>query len=153
MSVPALSMAFMALAALFAFATPIVLLIYYKKKGADVPPFFVGCAVFVVFALILEALVHNLVLQGSAGAKIQNNTLLYALYGGLMAGLFEETGRFLAFRTVLKKRQGNDRNALMYGAGHGGIEAILLLGFAYISNLIMAVLINAGQTELSLIHI
>ena len=101
-------------------------LIYYKKKGGQVSAFFVGCAVFVVFALLLESLVHNLVLKGlPVGEKILGNTLLYALYGGLMAGLFEETGRFLAFKTVLKKRQDNDRNALMYGAGHGGIECIL----------------------------
>ena len=147
MSVPILSILFMALAALFAFAVPIALLIYYKKKGADVLPFFIGCAVFIVFALILEALAHKLILKGSLGQTIQGNILLYALYGGLMAGLFEETGRFLAFRTVLKTRLGNDKNALMYGAGHGGIEAVLLVGFAYISNIVMAVLINAGQAE------
>ena len=148
MSVPALSILFMALATLFAFAAPIVLLIYYKRKGADILPFFIGCAVFIVFALILEALAHKLILKGSLGQTIQGNILLYALYGGLAAGIFEETGRFVAFRTVLKKRLGNDRNALMYGAGHGGIEAILLLGFAYISNIVMSVLINAGQTDL-----
>lgn len=148
MSVPTLSMIFMALAALFAFAIPVVLLIYCKRKGADVLPFFVGCAVFVLFALILEALMHQLVLKVlPVGEKIMGNTLLYALYGGLAAGVFEETGRFLAFKTVLKKRLGNDRNALMYGAGHGGVEAVLLLGFAYISNIVMSVLINAGQTD------
>jgi len=148
-SVPTLSMIFMALAALFAFAIPVVLLIYYKRKGADVLPFFVGCAVFVLFALILEALMHQLVLKVlPVGEKIMGNTLLYALYGGLAAGVFEETGRFLAFKTVLKKRLGNDRNALMYGAGHGGVEAVLLLGFAYISNIVMSVLINAGQTDI-----
>ncbi|MBQ9322755.1 MAG: YhfC family intramembrane metalloprotease, partial [Clostridia bacterium] len=100
MSVPALSMALMAAAMVFAFGAPIVLLFYYKKRGAQVLPFFIGCAVFVVFALILEALVHNIVLKGlPVGEKIMGNTLLYALYGGLMAGLFEETGRFLAFKT------------------------------------------------------
>ena len=134
MSVPTLSIVFMALATLFAFAIPVVLLIYYRKKGADILPFFIGCAVFVIFALFLE--------------PIMGNTLLYALYGGLAAGVFEETGRFLAFKTVLKKKLGNDRNALMYGAGHGGIEAILVLGFAYIGNIVMSVLINAGQTDL-----
>ncbi len=141
-------MAFLALAAAFAFGAPIALLIYYKKKGAEVLPFFIGCAVLILFALILEALVHNIVLKGlTVGEKIMGNTLLYAVYGGLMAGLFEETGRFIAFKTVLKKRLGNDWNALMYGAGHGGVECILLLGFAYISNLVMSILINAGLTD------
>ena len=149
MSVPTLSMVFMALAALFCFAMPVLLLIYYRKKGADILPFFIGCLVFVMFALILEPLMHQLVLKVlPVGKTILGNTLLYALYGGLAAGIFEETGRFLAFKTVLKKKLGNDRNALMYGAGHGGIEAILTLGLAYIGNIVMSVLINAGQTDM-----
>ena len=149
MSVPILSMVFMALAALFCFAMPILLLIYYRKKGADILPFFIGCLVFVMFALILEPLMHQLVLKVlPVGKTIMGNTLLYALYGGLAAGIFEETGRFLAFRTVLKKQLGNDRNALMYGAGHGGIEAILIVGLTYIGNIVISVLINAGQTDM-----
>ena len=146
--VSALSMGMMGLGALVCVLIPLALLLYYRKKGADILPFFVGCGVFVVFALLLESLVHNLVLKAlPVGEKILGNTLLYALYGGLAAGVFEETGRFLAFRTVLKKRQGNDRNALMYGAGHGGIEAVLLLSATYISYLAMAFMINAGKTE------
>ena len=38
------------------------------------------------------------------GGRRHKLSLLYALYGGLMAGLFEETGRFLAFKTVLTSR-------------------------------------------------
>ena len=149
MSVPTLSIAFMALAALFCFAVPVLLLIYYRKKGADILPFFIGCAVFVIFALILESLMHQLVLKGlPVGETILGNTLLYALYGGLAAGVFEETGRFLAFRTVLSRKLGNDRNALMYGAGHGGIEAILIVGLTYIGNIVISMLINAGQADL-----
>ena len=149
MSVPTLSIVFMALATLFAFAIPVVLLIYYRKKGADILPFFIGCAVFVIFALFLEPLMHQLVLKVlPVGKTIMGNTLLYALYGGLAAGVFEETGRFLAFKTVLKKKLGNDRNALMYGAGHGGIEAILIVGLTYIGNIVISVLINAGQADL-----
>ena len=148
MSVPALSIVFMAVAMTFAFVVPFVLLFYYKKKGAQVLPFFVGCAVFILFALILEALVHNVVLKGlPVGERIMGSTLLYALYGGFMAGLFEETGRFVAFKTVLKKRQDNDRNALMYGAGHGGVEAILMLGLGYASNLVVAAMINMGLAD------
>ncbi len=147
-TVSALSLGGMGLAALICVLLPLGLLVYYKKKGAKVLPFFVGCAVFVVFALILEAMVHNLVLKGlPVGEKILGNTLLYALYGGLMAGLFEETGRFLAFKTVLKKRQDNDRNALMYGAGHGGVEAVLLLSATYGSYIVMGILLNLGMAD------
>lgn len=64
-----------------------------------------------------------------------------------MAGLFEETGRFAAFKTVLKKTNGNDRNALMYGAGHGGFEAFYILVISMISNIVMAVMLNAGMAD------
>ena len=147
-SVSPLTLGMMGLAALVCGAIPLALLIYYKKKGGQVSAFFVGCAVFVVFALLLESLVHNLVLKGlPVGEKILGNTLLYALYGGLMAGLFEETGRFLAFRTVLRKKLGNDKNALMYGAGHGGCEAVLLLSATYISYVVMGILVDLGQAD------
>ena len=147
-SVAPLSLGSMALAALVCAAIPILLLFYYKRRGAQILPFFVGCGVFVIFALVLESLVHNLVLKSlPVGEKILGNTLLYALYGGLMAGLFEETGRFVAFKTVLKKRLGNEKNALMYGAGHGGAEAVLLLSATYISYIVMGILLNAGLAD------
>ena len=66
-----------------------------------------------LFALILEPVLHNLVLGSAAGAAIQENILLYGLYGGLAAGVFEETGRLMAFRFVLKK-QGKRITALSF---------------------------------------
>lgn len=147
-TVPTLSMVFMAVSILIGFGLPLAMFLYFRlKKKADILPFFVGCAVMLLFALVLEAMVHRVILGSSVGGKIQNNVWLYAVYGGLMAGLFEETGRFLAFKTVLKKHQHRDVNALMYGAGHGGIEAVVLLGITMINNLTYSVIINAGSTE------
>jgi uncharacterized membrane protein YhfC len=88
-----------------------------------------------LFAFVLEQIVHSIVLTSPAGTKIQGSIWLMALYGGLMAGLFEETGRFLAFKTILRSKRNNDANALMYGAGHGGFEAMMILGITMISNL------------------
>ncbi len=148
-SVSVWSMVCMAISALVAFAIPVVLCIWLrKKKHADLLPFFIGCAVMLVFALVLETLVHQLVLNVlPIGKTILNNIWLYALYGGFMAGLFEETGRFVAFKTILKKVRNKDVDALMYGAGHGGFEAAMLLGGAMISNLIISVMLNLGLTS------
>lgn len=41
-------------------------------------------------------------------------------------------------------------NALMYGVGHGGIEAILILGMTSISNLATSTMINSGALESAL---
>ena len=148
-TVPVLSIVCMAVSLVIAFGVPIALLIYFRrKKGADILPFFIGCAVMFIFAFILEAYAHQAVFASEIGKKIQNNVFAYALYGGFMAGLFEETGRFLAFKTVLKNKLGKDANALMYGAGHGGFEAIYLLGITSINNIIYSVLINSGRTDM-----
>ena len=85
---------------------PVILLVYFKKKyKIGVKSFFIGCATMLLFAFVLEQIVHMVVLGSSLGKTIQENIWLYALYGSLMAGLFEETGRFLAMRFVLKKEQ------------------------------------------------
>ena len=127
---------------------PIVLLLYFKKKyKAGTKSFLVGCAVMLLFAMVLEQLAHSVVLGSPAGIVIQENIWMYALYGSVMAGLFEETGRLLAMRYVLKKEHGNAHNALMYGAGHGGFEMFVILSIGMINNLIYSVMINLGQTQ------
>ena len=48
--VPFLSIIFMGISAFAGFLIPIVLCIYFrKKKRADIPPFFVGCFIFLLF--------------------------------------------------------------------------------------------------------
>ena len=147
-TVSSLSIAMMTLALIFSILLPIGLFIYYRKKGADILPFFVGCAVMLLFAFIIEALINQVVLNLSpAGKMITKNVVLYALYGGIMAGLFEETGRFVAFKTVMRKYRGKDINALMYGAGHGGFEVLVVLGITMIGNIYLAVMANTGMAS------
>ena len=125
-SVPTLSIVFMSVSALTGIVLPIALLIFFRKKHkTGIKPFFIGCATFIVSALIIERIFHSIILNSDIGKMIQGNIWLYGIYGGLMAGLFEETGRFVAFKTVLKKEIINDKNALMYGAGHGVLKSFL----------------------------
>lgn len=127
---------------------PAALFLFFKKKyQTSSKSFFTGCAVMLLFALVLEQMVHSIVLGSPVGATLQNNIWLYALYGALMAGIFEETGRFLAMRFVLKKERGNARNALMYGVGHGGFEMFVILTMGMVNNLIYSVMINTGQMQ------
>ncbi len=144
-TIPASSIVFMGISALAAIAIPLVLYLYFRKKlHADRLPFWIGCIVFPVFALGLEQAAYLLIMKWSGWQNVQNNLWLYAAAGGLFAGVFEETGRLAAFATVLRKKRGNDANALMYGAGHGGIEAVLVLSLSMISNLVFSLMVNAG---------
>lgn len=130
-------------------ALPVVLLIVvHKKTKARMAMAGIGAATFFLFAMVLEQILHAIVL-GVGGERITGNIWIYGLYGGLAAGLFEEVGRFVAMRFAMKK-QLNLPNALMYGVGHGGIEAILIVGLASVSNLVTSIMINAGTLEASL---
>lgn len=145
-TVSVLSMVGMVVSFIIAVGLPIGLCVYlYRRKKASLSSFLTGCGVFVLFAMILEQLLHTIVLT-TAGEQIMGNIFLYATYGGLAAALFEETGRFLAMKYFMKKRLDRE-NALMYGVGHGGAEAILLVGMTYINNLVTSVMINKGQLD------
>ena len=145
-TVPALSIVFMIITCAISFGVPIALFIYLRLvKKADIYPFFAGCTVMLLFAFILESGAHSIVLSSPAGSAIRGNIWLYALYGGLMAGLFEETGRYLAFSFALKKYRAKNVNALMYGAGHGGFEAIVIVGLTMINNIVWSIMINSGR--------
>lgn len=146
-TVPTLSIVFMVITLIVSIGLPIALFIYLRVvRKADVYPFFAGCTVMLLFAFILESGAHNIILSSPAGETIRNNIWLYALYGGLMAGLFEETGRYLAFSFALKKYRSKNVNALMYGAGHGGFEAAVIVGITMINNILWATMINSGNT-------
>ena len=127
-TVPAASIAGMVFSLVVSFALPLGLLAYAKKKlGAKIASFFIGCGVFFLVVLLLESLVHRIVFLFT-GSALTENLVLYALYGGLMAALFEETGRYLAMKFLVRPL--DFPNAFLYGVGHGGLEAMLLCGAA-----------------------
>lgn len=138
----------MALCAVIGFAVPIALAWWMAKKYKNsLYSILVGAGIFIVFALLLEPILHQLVLKGPHGQAIMGNTLYYALYGGLAAGLFEETGRFLGMKYLLKKKSPKARTGIAYGIGHGGTEMLLIFGVTMISNLALSVMINNGQAD------
>jgi len=97
----------------------------------------------------LESLLHRVVLNPGADGSIElarTSPWLYVAYGALAAGVFEETGRLVGF-TVLKRRFQGVRTGVAYGIGHGGIEAILLVGLTMVGNLVVSVVINLGQAD------
>lgn len=127
---------------------PLALFIFLLKKyGIKKIPFFVGFAVFIIFAMTLEGIINRLILGGGRAEILMRQPLLYGIVGGLLAGVFEETGRFVAFRTVLKKYRADDYTALSYGAGHGGFEVFFVLFSTSISNIIVGAMINTGNID------
>ena len=149
--VAASSIIMMAINALIGIVAPFLLAWWaIKEFKSGLKSVLTGAGVFVLFALILESIVHQIVLKGPHGPAIIGNTYYYALYGGLMAGLFEETGRFLSMKLILKKESPAAGTAISYGVGHGGIELLLLFGATMISNITISALINAGNLDMVL---
>lgn len=131
--------------ALVSIFLPIVLLIMWKKKRkVKIAPFFIGALIFIIFALVLENICHSFfIIRDSALSRFVNgNTWVYVLYGALAAGLFEETGRFVAFKFFMKNNDDKE-SAVTYGIGHGGIESILVVGFSMLSSIFLISTLNS----------
>ncbi len=130
---------------------PVALMILAAKKlKADKGAFLIGAGTFVVCALILEKLIFNGLVDLTVGLeKIQSNIAVYAIFAGLEAAVFEEVGRYLVMKFFMKKNL-NKPNSVMFGVGHGGIEAILLAGTNSLGNLINVIGINTGLFTASL---
>lgn len=143
-TISASSIAAMAFSALIGIAIPVALYIILRRKGANHLPFWTGAVTFVLFAFVLEQIAYFFFMKTALWTTITANIFLYGVVGGLFAGVFEETGRFLAFKTVLRKKRGNDHNALMYGAGHGGVESVILLSAGMVINILFSLQFNAG---------
>lgn len=130
------------LTVLICFALPIGGLFQLKKTH----PFMVrawitGVLTFFISQILLRLPLIQIVLPKQNGfIHLQLSPVLYALFLGLTAGLFEETGRFIVFRFFIKQR--TQAVGIAFGLGHGGIEAFLLVGinmafylFCYVVNL------------------
>ena len=72
----------------------------------------------------------------------QNHFALYGLGLAFTAACFELAGRYGVAR-ILKKDM-TFRRGIAAGLGHGGIEAMVLIGVSYISNLVMLLMIQNG---------
>lgn len=128
---------------------PSVLAFVWVKKTKQ--PFFViliGAAIFFLFAIVLESLPKLVFFQTNnpIGKFVMSNTLLYMTIAALLAGIFEETGRFMAFKVILKKQK-ERLTAITYGIGHGGFEVMFLLAMGGVQSLVYIVMINSGQFD------
>lgn len=146
-SVSAVSFIVMALVLILSLVLPVFMFLFCKKKfNASAKAFFTGCGVFLIFALILKTIFQSLLFFIPAvTAKVLQSSVLMAMIGGIFAGVFEEMGRFTAFKTILKKNKDCDETALMYGAGHGGFEVVAIVSVAMITNIFFGILLNTDN--------
>ena len=118
------------------------------KQQTNLSYLIAGALGFLLSARVLELGVHYVcvVADNPVSRFINGNTVAFVLYGTMMAGIFEECGRHIVFKYILKKNRTRE-NAVLYGIGHGGIEILAVLLPAMILYLVIAILFSQGNVE------
>ena len=132
-------------------AIPVVFFVYWHRKHKEqtsISYLIAGAVGFIVSARILELGVHYfcIVQDNPVSRLINGSTAAYVLYGIIMAGVFEECGRYIVLKYIMKKNHTRE-NAVLYGIGHGGIEIFAIALPLMITYLTIAVLFSGGDVE------
>ena len=114
------------------FLLPILIGCYYWRKKEQFSSFRLGVFCFIITQVILRPIFLYVIgmlyppMQKLVESSIFHSILVVIL-AALSAGLFEEIGRYV----VWKKRRHDApsyQDAIAFGLGHGGCEAVLALG-------------------------
>ena len=141
------SLLFMLLAAVLGIALPLIAsIIWCKKKHEPFTTVLIGAATFLLFAIVIEKPLQALVisLDSPVSQFVNARPVLWGIIVGLFPGVFEETGRLVAFKIVLRKRTQRE-TGLTHGIGHGGFEAMFVLGVTSIEYFVFALMLNQGS--------
>lgn len=133
------------------FVFPVVILLTWRLRTTrNLMPALWGVLVFVFFAKLLETIPYALFVgyDNPISEFVRSNEMVYALYQGVAAAIFEETGRFLVFRYFITGEKFNNRQtAITYGIGHGGAECMIVLGFTNLQYYMTGIMLNNKNTR------
>jgi uncharacterized membrane protein YhfC len=131
----------LALAGTICLVGPILIATWWRRRtGAPFSAFRAGVLVFFVAQVVLR-----FPWQIPLARRIQSHpelVLRFLLFSALTAAIFEETGRWIGYRYLLRER--TPRTGVMLGLGHGGLESMLLVGLPLIGLLLAWVLASRG---------
>lgn len=136
---------------LVCFCIPIGGMIFVKKKWmGEWRLFFIGALAFFISQICIRIPILTLVLPQFPWFQVLSfQPWAYGLFLGGTAALFEEGARWIAM-ALMERRRGRRSNmeteglaclkdGVVFGLGHGGIEAMLLVGLNAVVLLVMAV--------------
>ena len=132
-------------------AIPVFFFLYWRRKHKEktkIGYLIAGAAGFLVSARVLELGVHYFCIlsENPVSRFINGSTAAFVLYGTVMAGVFEECGRHIVLKYILKKNRTRE-NAVLYGIGHGGIEILAVILPSMVLYLVIAILFSQGNVE------
>lgn len=132
----------MAVTLVLCFALPLGGLLLLRRRQPRVGRAFAcGALAFFVSQVATRLPLMALVVPGLPDPA---RGLLQSIPGAsFSAGFFEETGR-LVVMLLLMKAFHRLADGVAFGLGHGGLEAVLIVGLTMVNNIVLAVLINTG---------
>ncbi len=146
--VPFLSLFGMALTLIISAGLPAALFIRWRKSlEAKTSSLVFGAIIYYVAAKVFEPFINAAILSNIGGA-VMNNSFIYAVYVGIIAAVIEEGCRYLGLKSII--RDVDEKNALYFGLGFCGLEAILTAAWPQVSNVLNSILINNGLMAQSL---
>lgn len=125
---------------LIVLAGPILVAFWVRRRyGAVWSSFFWGALTFVLsqllripLLLVFQTVVNPRAAEWSEPTLFWTNLVILSL----TAGIFEEGARYLVLSRLAKNvRTGSE--GIMYGVGHGGVEAMLIVGGAAVTAMVL----------------
>ena len=128
---------------------PLVAALVYsiRNKGKGIwKAWFLGAAGFFLLQVVIRISILNVLAMFPWFQRFaENQYVLYCFLLALTAALFEVVARFGVAKILQKDI--NCEQGVAAGLGHGGIEAMILIGMTYVNNLLYAVMINSGSFD------
>lgn len=128
---------------------PLLVLIVYaakNRKQGIVSAWLLGAAGFFIPQILIRVpILNTLAVQTGFASFAASHPVVYVLTLAFTAGLFELAGRFAVAKIMGKNL--TYRRGLAAGLGHGGIEAMVLVGMTYVNNLVLMEMIHSGSFD------
>lgn len=108
---------------------PIGMFMYYIFHKRYFLSFILGILTFVISQILLRIPLIEWLGKNSISYNMLSTTqpVLFVLLIGFSAGIFEEVARYMAMRFLMNRHR-SWQDGVVFGVGHGGIEAFLFLG-------------------------
>lgn len=138
-----------ALALVVEFGLPMALGLYLRRRYAAPWRFFLyGALIFAAFQLFTRVPAVA-VLSAAVQPGKHGEAFVWAWIAGLSlsAGVFEEVGRYVGYRWLFRAGERTERNALMFGAGHGGFESMALVGVSVLSSMLTVIALSRADVS------
>lgn len=136
---------FLIIGVVLCFGFPIIIYSFLRRKANKLLiPLLAGAVGFFFMQIVLRMTILAVLAEFTNFYGV--NIFLLAFILAFSAALFETIGRVLTVKIFMKEDH-RFSAGIAHGIGHGGIEAILLVGIFYVLYIIMSFMINKGTFD------